>query len=668
MSPSAPPIHRRRLRLRLAAALGVAAVMLVTVGSSPAAGGPLPDPLVATDGNLLVNASFEVADRDRHPAGWSFAPEPSAQSASIYGYAGGPANIHSGHGSLQIIDPSPGTITLRSAPVTGFEGVGYTAKAWVKNGSGTTARYYLEFWNAANARIGVVDTQPSSTTAWQQVSLTSVAPAGTVHVNVAIYGGVNSSGTSYYDDVSLVANPAAYNPALGTARELFLDDHRIESATNVGRVVHPATKRGAPLIVPDKPWESSVYIYGSVITGTPGAAYKMWYTAYSNTIGAYLLCYATSADGITWTKPNLGKVDYLGSTANNILNKLGGTVAYNPTEATAPNAKPYKLLTYDPDPQGYHGFVSADGISWDEVASTPRLPYGDVSNLTYDAAKNQYIATTKQRTVDIATTPITNDRMAFVSTSRDFVNWTTPRLAVEGDARDDAAAVGAGGLEAQIYGMPVYPYESTYVAMPWVYDIDNYTEGVSASSGDGPIVPQIASSQDLVRWSRPARQPVLRLGESGAWDDSMIFTSTTLHVNDSTVSVYYGGFNVAHGGGNGQTAKIGLASWRRDGWVSLHNAGDDAGTVVTKPITFTGDALHLNTVVKAGGSVRVEILNAAGTAPENGFAVGQAVEITGDRLNATAQWTGGRPLSELVGQQVRLKFHLDGADLYSYWF
>ncbi|MET0135710.1 MAG: hypothetical protein ABW215_19185 [Kibdelosporangium sp.] len=655
MSPNAPSPRRRRF-----IALAVTGLAVLTVSGSPAVGGPLPDPAVAVDGNLLANSSFEVGDQAKHPVSWVIGASPSAQGASIHGTA---ANIRTGHASLQVVDPADNNVTVRSANVTGVAGVSYTAKAWVKGGSGTSASYYLEFWDVAGARLAETNVAPSFNTSWQQVSLTATAPANTVHVTVNIYGGVNTSGTSYYDDVSLIAAGPAYNPAVGSKRELFLDDYRIDSATNVGRFIHPATKRSAPVIVADKPWESTVYIYGSVVQGSPGAAYKMWYTAYNTSLANYLLCYATSTDGITWTKPNLGKFPYNGSTANNIVQAGGGTVLYDATSAAG---REYKLLTYVGDPQGYHAYFSGDGISFNASTQNPVLPYGDVSNVVYDATLDRYIASTKQRML-IGGTPGTNDRAAFISTSTDFENWTTPKLAVEADNQDDGWARGEGGLEAQIYGMPVYPYESTYIGMPWMYLIDNYTIGQYAAAGDGPIEPQLASSRDLNRWSRPARKPVLALGDDGAWDDAMIFTSTTLQVNASTVSVYYGGFNVTHGAAAGQRAAIGLASWRRDGFESLRNAGDDAGTVVTKPITFTGGTLHLNTAVAAGGSVKVEVLNASGT-PISGFTAAQAVPITGDQLDATVSWTGGASLSTLAGQQVKLKFHVDSADLYSYWF
>ncbi|WP_433043575.1 hypothetical protein [Dactylosporangium sp. CS-033363] len=323
------------------------------------------------------------------------------------------------------------------------------------------------------------------------------------------------------------------------------------------------------------------------------------------------------------------------------------------------------MLTYIPADathatMGYYAFFSPDGIAWTQFGSAPVLPYGDVSNVAYDAARGRYIATTKQRTVDISASPGTNDRMAWVSTSTDFVSWTGPRMAVEGDYRDDEAARGAGGLEAQVYGMPVYPYEGVYLAMPWMFTI---TDAGANNAGGGPIVPQLATSrdQDLLRWSRPARDPILPLGDAGAWDDSMIFTSSTLQTSAGTVSVYYGGFNVDHGGGPAQTARIGLATWRRDGFVSLRNAGDEPGALTTRLVTYNGSVLHVNTDVMAGGSVRVEVLNSAGAV------VATSNPVTGDQLDAQVTWASGVSLASLAGQQVKFRFAVDGADLYSYW-
>ena len=122
--------------------LAVAAIAVLSLASSPAVGIVLPDPAVDANGNLLANASFEIGDPAKHPDSWVFAATPAAQSASLNSAA---ANVHSGHASLQIVDPDDNNISIRNANVTGIAGVSYTAKAWVKNGSGSTAVFYLEF-------------------------------------------------------------------------------------------------------------------------------------------------------------------------------------------------------------------------------------------------------------------------------------------------------------------------------------------------------------------------------------------------------------------------------------------------------------------------------------------------------------------------------------------
>lgn len=681
MSPFAPPTRRR---WTLAAAAVTLLGMTATVTASPAIGGPLPDPSVATDGNLIVNPSFENRDKHGRPVGWSIAPDTLPQNVTSVreGNDDTDRRRRSGNAALKIVDPaSPGTSMLRSTPVAVTPNVTYTARAYARTLSATTgakAHLYLEFWDVDGTRVGAAHQEPGRSLTFDLVEQALAAPANATHATIGIYGNQANSGTSYYDDVSLVATPGGYSDALGTRRELFADDYRIESATDVERVVHAADKRATPLIVADKPWETSVYIYGSVLTDLPNAPkYQMWYTCFwdNPTAGAadvYYLCYATSTDGLTWAKPNVNQIAFPPggtSKANNIVGEWGGTVAYKPGEAA-----PYKLLAFKPGPPeeilGYYAYHSVDGRTWTQTSPDPVLPYGDVSNVIYDPAINKYVATTKQRTVNIATIPGTNDRMAWVSVSDDFLTWkapdsaaasSAPRLAVESDARDDAAAMGRGGLEGQIYGMPVYPYESTYLAFPWMFEVS----GNRTAAGDGPIYPQLASSRDLVRWSRPERDPVIELGRAGAWDDGMLFTSSTMQRSTETVSVYYGGFKFDHGGGEGQTANISLATWRRDGFVSLHNAGDDAGRVVTKPFTFTGGTLHLNTAVAAGGSVKVEVLPATGTTPIANFTATQANTVTGDQLDATASW--GQALSTLAGQQIRLRFLIDDADLYSYW-
>jgi hypothetical protein len=306
------------------------------------------------------------------------------------------------------------------------------------------------------------------------------------------------------------------------------------------------------------------------------------------------------------------------------------------------------------------------------------LTYADVSTVAYDEEKRLFIASTKQRMLvsNTSVTPNKMDRAAFVSVSKDFINWTAPdapgsqwTLAVEGDPQADLVVMANGGMEAQIYGMTLHPYEGHYIGLPWAFDVSGYNKGVFATYGAGDIQPQIAFSRDLKHWSRPNRNPVLPLGMKGSWDDGAIYSSSKFLQTENEIQLYYGGMNMDHGGSSKthvQWAKIARASWRRDGFVSLSNGGDDVGEINTKPILINGNKLNVNVKLHAGGSLKIELLDLSGN-PIPGFTLADAKPVLGDQLNASVSWTKGSDLSQLTGKEVKLRIHLKGGDLFSYW-
>jgi hypothetical protein len=136
------------------------------------------------------------------------------------------------------------------------------------------------------------------------------------------------------------------------------------------------------------------------------------------------------------------------------------------------------------------------------------------------------------------------------------------------------------------------------------------------------------------------------------------------------MGVYYGAMSLPHGGSSPtmtQYARIAKASWRRDGFVSLYNGGSDPGTITTKTITVTGKQLLVNTKLDLGGSLRVEVLDKDGNAI-NGYKLAQCKAIVADQYAAVVTWTKGADLSALQGKEIKLRFHLTGGNLYSYWF
>ena len=630
---------------------------------------PLPQPVVGKPGALVQNGGFDAGDRSAHPIGW--AVEGNADGANIVNLG---AYRTAGLGSLEVNDVAGTAVSVRSERIVATSGDEYTLTAEVKGKSGTPASLYLEFWDFDRNRIGVTQVDPAFSTEWQTATVTGVAPERTAHVTAHVYGPQAAAGVSYWDEVVLTAAPPAYDPALGAERELFLDDYRVESAHDVERVVHPGEKLPEPVIRADKPWEASAYIYGSVFK--IGDVYRMWYTCYNDQAPNYHMCYAESSDGLTWDKPEgHGSVGYkdIPASETNIVLDGSGTIAYNPD---APADRRFLLMKFQGGPNGYYGWKSPDGFAWTPLSPDPLLLDGDVSQVTWDPEAELYIATIKKR-MFTSRTPGIYERSAFVSTSPDFLTWTTPQLAVSGDSADDGEAEAMGGLEGQIYGMPVVPYESTYIGIPWVFSVTDYTSGEYATASDGPVTPQLASSRDLLRWQRPVRSALIEAGRGGAWDDGAIYTASNLLVGRKTMSMYYGGFNNDHGGADSKdpnrdnhVGQSGMVTWRRDGFVSLSNASlpglGDAGEVTTKPVVFDGSALNVNAVVHEGGSLVVEALDAEGE-PIPGFTAGQARPVTGDQLAAEVTWRGGGRLADLAGQEVRFRFQVVNADLYSYW-
>lgn len=629
--------------------------------------------------NLVTNGDFMSRDPQQRPLKWIMGT--GLQTATISSeqrHAPWKDDL-----SLKIADSSTvSDLLVRSQKQIANPGTKYVANAWVKCKSGIPASFYIEFWDQNDKLVGVKPIIPAFNTEWQQLTAVLEAPDKSTHVTVSIKSPQKDMGISYWDDIELYYELPYSSLVKDNTRELFIDDYRVDSMVDIARIVHPG-KKSKPLIVPTEPWEGdAVYIYGTVLIDQPkGSGYRMWYTAYSNE--TYFLCYATSADGISWTKPDLGIIEYKGSKKNNICKIGGGTLVYDPYDKDP--ARRYKMMdvvqadTARKRPFGYGVLFSSDGLHWNPYEGNPVLSYADVSQVAYDEEKRLFIASTKQRMLvsNTSVTPGKMDRAAFISTSKDFINWTAPdapgsqwTLAVEGDPIADQLVMAKGGIEAQIYGMSLYPYEGIYIGLPWAFDVSSYNKGVFAPYGAGDIQPQIAVSRDLRHWSRPNRDPIIPLGIKGAWDDGAIYSSSKFLQTKNEVQLYYGGMNMDHGGSSGgrtQVAKIAKATWRRDGFVSLSNGGNDVGVITTKAITFTGGKLMVNADIHSSGSLKVEILDASGT-PVPGYMFSQAKGISGDQLSAMVNWQGGSDLAKLIGKQIKLRFYLDDGDLYSYWF
>jgi hypothetical protein len=109
---------------------------------------------------------------------------------------------------------------------------------------------------------------------------------------------------------------------------------------------------------------------------------------------------------------------------------------------------------------------------------------------------------------------------------------------------------------------------------------------------------------------------------------------------------------------------VGMASWRRDGFVSLHG-GASGGELLTRAFIPTSAELHLN-VDASGGEASVQVCDFQGR-PLKGWKIEKPSEpIRGDHLDTVARWQDS-DFAQRVGKATTLRIQLRNADLYSFW-
>jgi len=471
---------------------------------------------------------------------------------------------------------------------------------------------------------------------------------------------------------------------VGNQAQLFVDRALVREAIGVAFTLHPARKHPAnPVVKVDKPWEGwRLEIYGSVLFDEEAGLFKMWYLpAPTEYFDGYVTCYATSPDGIQWNKPLVGTLTSKnGKPHNGVARVAMAGVIQDPTDPDP--GRRFKMIACSNKPYGYYTLVSPDGLSWTHEGKTPIAPESDVITGFWDAQRKQYVAFPK-----LGHTVRGLDRRCFwMVTSPDFKSWTEPQLIFAPDLRDDAGSLSRIAevrplldvpddpklMRTEFYGIGTYTAESCTIAFPWMLTVNNNGR---YRNHEGPGELQLAASRDLVHWERHFRTPCVPRGKLGEWDCGFFTTaSRALRVGDE-IRLYYGGANYTHGTpclyrakGTGRltkyTGSIGLATWKLDRFVSVDGPAA-GGTLVTHPMRFSGKRLEINAATKPGGSIVVELLDAAGR-PLDGLQLSDP--FAGDDLRHTVTFGGKSGVASLKNNPIALRFLLTNASLFSFAF
>lgn len=492
---------------------------------------------------------------------------------------------------------------------------------------------------------------------------------------------------------------------ISSRRELFLDDVLIERLAGAAerRLHHPVPQELA--LVHDAPWEGTGSGYHSVFRD--GDKYRMYYKAWHldaqqgklNT-GRHPLfcCYAESDDGITWHKPELGLVEFEGSKDNNIVvasGKMtgpgGGAISvdaghpaiFKDENPHAADDARYKAIFRSVSPNGLLPFKSVDGLHWMPMSDEPIL-HGlgafDSQNLAFwDPNIGKYRAYwrifTEGKTTDSQWQPA-GHRAIRTATSDDLLHWSPWTDLTYEDSPSE-----------QLYTNQIKPYPraphllvgfpTRYVDRGWSpamealperehrklrsSSTERYgtavTEGLLMSSRDG---------QHFHRWNEAFLPPGPE--RPGSWNYGhqyiawhVVETPSALQGAADELSLYAG-----ESYWTGEGSALRRYTLRLDGFVSAH-APMQGGELVTKPLKFEGDALHLNFATSAAGGVRVELQDPSGS-PIPGFALDDCPALFGDTVDRQVVWKTGSIVSKLSGQPVRLRFELKDADLFAFQF
>lgn len=469
------------------------------------------------------------------------------------------------------------------------------------------------------------------------------------------------------------AEDAAASPFdLGGNRFLFLDTFLLAKIQNAGITVN-APRFDALVLIADRPWEKGgITSYGNVLFGPDIQKYRLYYVPINLDVSPnFSVALALSENGVDWEKPNLGAVEWNGSTDNNLViaGQREGTVIIDPN---APPDQRYAFLSSHPELKT-RLFTSPDGIHFGMQGPLISSLHSDSQISTFwDADARQYCHYPRVVSDGLRAT-------GFVATNTMDQPWPDSiPVVISRDDRDPP------GMDLYTNACQKYALaRGAYVGFPTPYY--HYNEpadraylnapalAIGGKTNDGAIETQLATSRDGRTWTR-YRTPYIPLGFYDGLDVKIAMMIPGILYEKDRLYQYFMGYTFTHGDtqirhGNGGRALGGVfrVEQRLDGFVSLDFAYE-GGSVITEPFIFSGNRLVLNINTSAAGEARVAILHAAGEEVDR-YGLADAHIINGNYLESTVVWRDGESdVSRLAGLPIRLHFKCRGAKLYSFQF
>ena len=504
---------------------------------------------------------------------------------------------------------------------------------------------------------------------------------------------------------------------IGSRRELFVDDFLIQSTTAKLTLQKP-TRKGVCFRF-DGPYDGTGNCYPILVKD--GDTLRMYYCALwvtsfdgkkflqltEDKSGAYhqlkkvYSCCIESKDGINWTRPSIGTVEYDGSKDNNIVMTGSPHETLVPFIDTNPACK---------DDERYKAFESVefgtgrthkspDGYHWKPMPlHAPRLGY-DGANVTFwDELRQKYWgyfrnwhdkpdwlgydldSTDKKKLAESGKGHFEaiNDctRGLGVCESEDYINWSKCEMLDFG-----------GSPYIPLYNNSIVQYYRAphiFMGFPrryverksWSPSYDQLPDpthrrnrmGFHPRHGLALTDCLFMSSRDGRRWKRTDEAYLA----AGIYNDNnwiygdcylsvgMCETKAELKGEPNEISMYT---MENHWKDYKNLCRYTI---RQDGFMAL--CADAKGHITfTKLFTFDGRKLTLNVSTSAMGKMKVEMQDDRGKVIE-GYSLSDCDEIFGDRLDYVVSWNGLSDVSSLAGKAIRMRFYMGEVNLFSFKF
>jgi hypothetical protein len=435
---------------------------------------------------------------------------------------------------------------------------------------------------------------------------------------------------------------------------LFFDDAYLHQRTNLSRRI------GRPTPVPDgtleDPYVDPAWGYPTVFRDPVTGRWRCLYQGES-VQGTFVPVVAESDDGVRWMFPDLSDQVHIPDRLcpHQVLSLsrfLEWSGPYVDSQAVGTDAWLKGFVIHrgkgmvDLDSPLV---ISPDGLDWRYVEGVRWHPAGadPLAYAFWNPQRQSHVLTAR---------PVENDRRIAVYETRDWRTFSTPELALQADALDTPCA--------EIYGLPVIPYEAVFIGLLWLYHTDPAVDAANKYLM-GKIDCQLAYSYNGWHFQRTSREPFMPNAAPGQYGAGCIYPSSV--VPDGNVLRIYSSAAIGEhaqirGGPASRQGAILLHTLRRDGFVYLE---PDAGTgeLVTRLLLWAGGEPELNVQVPSG-EVRLQITTVDG-APLEGYCFEDCQPFQGDAIGWVPEWRDGRKIAALTGRIIRIRVRLTNGRLFA---